>query len=112
MFQNSWPELDFFHDITNFIDAQEYFKELREETFVRGLAKITTDLMKGKSLCKKEQITNWTQRPLRQSQLHYAALDAYILVELIKLIALEGKQKVRCFTSGQTNCRENQESRL
>lgn len=34
------------------------------------------------SLCKSEQKSNWELRPLRDSQLHYAALDAFICLKI------------------------------
>jgi len=38
----------------------------------------------GKPLCKYEQCSNWEQRPLRKSQLHYAALDALICCSIFQ----------------------------
>jgi ribonuclease D len=37
-------------------------------------------------------MSNWERRPLRKTQQHYAALDAYILVDLIHKMAAEGKE--------------------
>ena len=40
----------------------------------------------GKPLCKYEQCSNWERRPLRQSQLHYAALDSLLCCLIFKKI--------------------------
>lgn len=37
-----------------------------------------------KVICKYEQCSNWNNRPLRQKQLHYAALDSLLCVQLYK----------------------------
>ncbi len=36
----------------------------------------------GKKLSKFEQCSNWENRPLRKAQLHYAAMDAFILIKI------------------------------
>ena len=41
----------------------------------------------GKALDKREQVSSWSTRPLRRSQLVYAANDAHVLVALCDLIA-------------------------
>lgn len=46
-----------------------------------SLAKMVTALL-NMSLCKYEQTGSWSRRPLREAQLHYAALDAVVLLVL------------------------------
>jgi len=39
-------------------------------------------------MSKYEQISNWNKRPLRKSQIHYGALDAYILLKIYEELKL------------------------
>ncbi|XP_025114239.1 exonuclease mut-7 homolog [Pomacea canaliculata] len=55
----------------------------------RGLAGLSYAYL-GKELDKREQLSNWERRPLRPAQLQYAALDAYILLELYDQMNAEG----------------------
>jgi len=48
---------------------------------VKGLSGLTLSVM-GKKLDKSQQISNWDRRPLRQEQMIYAALDAYVCIQL------------------------------
>ena len=42
------------------------------------------------TLCKVEQMSNWERRPLRLSQIHYAAMDAWTALRLF------GCQRLHC----------------
>ena len=46
------------------------------------------EVLLGKKMSKYEQRSNWNRRPLKKTQIHYAAADAYacllIYEELIK----------------------------
>uniref|UniRef100_T1J5A6 3'-5' exonuclease domain-containing protein n=1 Tax=Strigamia maritima TaxID=126957 RepID=T1J5A6_STRMM len=51
----------------------------------RGLTDIV-GMCLGKKLDKREQFSNWDNRPLRQRQTEYAALDAYCLLEVYNVL--------------------------
>ena len=52
---------------------------------VRGLSGVCKAVL-GKPLSKAEQIGDWTKRPLRQAQLVYAALDAWVCIEIYRTL--------------------------
>ena len=62
------------------IDYLYHFKYLKKPG---SLAKVCKEIL-GNNLDKYEQKSNWDLRPLKQSQRHYAALDAIVCVKLYK----------------------------
>lgn len=76
-----------FRELFNFLlnDSDLYF-ELFEWDRIQlaklnsGLSQVTL-LLLGLCLDKTEQLSDWTKRPLRETQTLYAALDAYCLVD-------------------------------
>ena len=52
------------------------------DTDHRGLSGLCKSVL-GQPLCKDEQIGNWSRRPLRASQVVYAALDAWICPHIL-----------------------------
>ena len=49
----------------------------------KGLKYMCKEVL-GINLCKYEQCSFWENRPLKQSQIHYAAIDALVCVSLYK----------------------------
>lgn len=75
--------LNSFFKNSQVIDILKFYSEKtgKKETMQR----ICTEYF-GKRLCKVEQCSNWEIRPLRKKQIHYAALDAFILLKLYNQI--------------------------
>jgi len=82
-FVKKLPHMTFIRYIKNFIDAQHYFGKVHLMEGQQSLTKVAEKIFE-KPMCKVEQMSNWERRPLRKTQLHYGALDAYVLVGIIK----------------------------
>ena len=94
-FQNDIKEITmrsksftFTSKLNNLYDIGSIYCTLNNMKLKWSLTKITQHII-GKGIWKVEQISNWERRPLRNSQLHYAALDAYILTVLFNMLSEE-----------------------
>ena len=80
----------YLQDKNEFIDLRNIYRIVTLEN-AKSFSNICREFF-GKPLCKYEQCSNWEMRPLRQSQLHYAALDAiYCCLLFKKLIEYKNK---------------------
>jgi ribonuclease D len=61
------------------VDLQDLFKRLEPKANSGGLAGLCSKYLKV-PMCKQMQITDWSRRPLNEAQIHYAALDAFVLL--------------------------------
>ena len=57
------------------------FKVIYPKERYSNLAFICKTVLK-KEICKQQTLSNWSRRPLRENQLHYAAMDAFCLIKI------------------------------
>jgi ribonuclease D len=60
--------------------VKDYFKSLYPGERA-GLASISEKVL-GKPICKNYTLTDWGRRPLLKNQVHYAALDAVVVIHI------------------------------
>ena len=62
----------------NFIELSNVYEKIKKKK-VPKLSEITFELF-GKELDKRDQLSDWSKKPLLSSQINYGLLDAYILI--------------------------------
>lgn len=72
----------------NIIDTCTLFKAIYPNEKYSRLAFICKTVLK-KEICKKQTLSNWSRRPLRDNQLHYAAMDAFCLIGIFEALKEE-----------------------
>ena len=72
-----------------------------------ALSKMTKNIF-DLEMCKYEQISSWQRRPLRGTQIHYAALDAAVLCEIYERV-LEENSRLGRFEVGKDEGDWNEE---
>ena len=78
-------------NVHGFVDIVKLFKEKHPHETQNSLAFMTEKLL-GKKISKFEQRSNWNRRPLKRTQMHYAALDAQICLELFENLVQGGEK--------------------
>jgi len=71
------------------VEGPKIFPQLKD----RGLKEYSLEFL-GKPVDKSEQCSNWSIRPLRQSQMEYAAIDAWVLVAIWERIQVRKSDMV------------------
>lgn len=74
-------ELEVFSESEEVVEDDDKNKVHTVKSGSISLKDLTVRLL-GKKLCKQETLSNWKNPKLRNAQVHYAALDAYILHDL------------------------------
>lgn len=92
-------------NVRGFVDDAD--SQRATELNLKGLSRLV-HLFLGKELDKNCQFSNWEKRPLRTEQIEYAALDAYVLIQIFDAIKLKSAklnvnldEKVKSFLSGK-----------
>ncbi|XP_012259642.2 exonuclease mut-7 homolog isoform X2 [Athalia rosae] len=82
------------------------FPHKGDKNFIGESLSKLVELCTGHRLNKSDQFSNWERRPLRESQLIYAALDAYCLLEIFEVFK---SQSLRSGVAFNELCAESQD---
>ncbi|ACO62932.1 predicted protein [Micromonas commoda] len=80
-------------------------KEHYQRKHLVGLSHLTAAVL-GKPLDKATRMSDWSKRPLTPRQVTYAALDAWVLVELMRTLRENHAEELERLAGGLTHVRE------
>lgn len=80
--QASYPEMSAFNLVDNILDTTKMYKKLRPDEKNNISLKKLTKIYLHLNLIKSQTCSDWEMRPLSESQLHYCACDALVLLRL------------------------------
>lgn len=80
--QESYPDMKAFYTIENILDTTKMYKKLRPNEKNNISLKKLTKIYLHLNLIKSQTCSDWEIRPLSESQLHYCACDALVLLRL------------------------------
>jgi hypothetical protein len=80
-------------------------KEHYQRKHLVGLSHLTAAVL-GKPLDKATRMSDWSKRPLTPRQVTYAALDAWVLVEVMRTLRLNHAEELERIAGGLTQTRE------
>jgi ribonuclease D len=74
------------------VDVKHNFKRMHPG--IRAGLQSISQVILGKPICKEYTLTDWGRRPLLRNQIHYAALDAVVVIHIYnKILKLEKNKK-------------------
>lgn len=98
----------FKHTFKTSVNKIQNLIDIKDQNQNQSLATIVERELK-KNMCKYEQRSNWSKRPLRKTQLHYAIVDAAVLLKVYQSQS-EGKE-LKNFDHIQIGHMKNQEQK-
>jgi hypothetical protein len=86
---SSYHELNCCQRVVSVVDTETLYRALNpEESQMISLKKLVKNHLH-LNLVKAEQMSDWAERPLTRSQIHYAACDALVLLRLYDALSCE-----------------------
>lgn len=89
----AYPRVRAFQQVSSIVDTTSLVKvlqpELKQQLSLKNIVKQYLHF----NLVKKQQLSDWSRRPLTPKQVHYAACDALVLLRLYDAMVCEAEEK-------------------